>query len=65
MHVNLRVHKHVSLLHVNLLLHLLGALGTMVHVHLHAHFRSGGDGERPRQSIVGGAEHDDRGLSRA
>lgn len=47
MHVNLPVHKRNRLLHVNLLLHLPEALGTMVHVHLHAHFRSCGDGERP------------------
>lgn len=47
MHVNLPVHKQPDPLHVNLLLHLPWALWTMVHVHLHAHFRSHGDSERP------------------
>src|SRR5579884_1316450 len=50
-HVHRRAQMHLYHLHVNQLLHLPGAQGTMVHVHMHAHWQPRGDRE-PRPSAA-------------
>lgn len=60
MHVNLLMHKRKRRLHVNLLLHLPGPLGTMVQAQSYT-FRTLTRGSpSPRMTTdVGGAEHDE------